>query len=667
MTTTTPQTQGFYRLETDDDVSDKTEFSLPDPAMVAATLMVEAVFQADPQLQALSRKSATALIVQVPDVAWAAPISQAWRSIALGDRDIGNGDIPRGNLLNRRRFSQPSHIAYVRDNEKRPKSSDMGESVAEALAQGRSVIGIASQPDRDLPSALIAASDKTVEVPPITPDQLEQLFVALTGSAPTKAISPDIAFRVLPDDLRLTCRAGEDADTAINRLKRLLDGRRKKPSLTLECLHGMDEATTWGWGLAGDLTEYRLGRLAWSEIDRGVLLAGPPGTGKTTFARALAGSCDVPLIAASLAAWQAAGHLGDLLAAMRKTFDSARNCAPCILLIDELDSAGDRSASSGHNKDYHVQVINGLLEQLDGTTGREGVVIVGATNYPQNIDPAITRSGRLDKLIMIPRPNEEALSRILRHHLRDDLIDQNLNSTANLALGGTGADCERWVRGARRSARQERREMVLADLVAEVRGRSPTISDADRLRCAVHEAGHALVAVLQNLLCLRQVTIRQTQATGGGVFIDGEGMTLATLSDIDQMLTRLLAGRAAEEIILGEASSGAGGGQESDLAKATMLCTAAITSLGLIGADHLIWQGQPTAENIDLLLARRPDIAKQVKTSMAEAYERSKVLLTAHRDTIQAIIDRLLEVEAMSGQEVRAIALVPPLPHLNEL
>ncbi|MCK3776664.1 ATP-binding protein [Ensifer sesbaniae] len=145
-------------------------------------------------------------------------------------------------------------------------------------------------------------------------------------------------------------------------------------------MYGYGGAKEWGLELAQDLIDWQRGRIDWSEVDTGIVLSGPPGVGKTQFAAALARQCSVPIIAASLARWQARGHLGDLLKAMRSDFDKAKESAPCILFCDELDSFGDRNSFSADNKDYSTQVVNGFLEHLDGLDGREGVVVIGATN-----------------------------------------------------------------------------------------------------------------------------------------------------------------------------------------------------------------------------------------------------------------------------------------------
>ncbi|MGW9946510.1 hypothetical protein J2W92_001847 [Rhizobium leguminosarum] len=205
----------------------------------------------------------------------------------------------------------------------------------------------------------------------------------------------------------------------------------------VETLSGYGGARDWALGLKADVADYLSGDLAWSAMSTRLLLSGPPGTGKTTFARALCNSMQMPLVVTSVSTWLQVGYLGDVLERMHETFAEARAQAPCILFIDEIDGIGSRVSVTRPYADYWNACVNKLLEMLDGAIKSEGVIVVGATNRPDQIDEAIRRSGRLETHIEIPRPDIAALTGILAHHLGSDLEAVSAELSPNVSGGAT--------------------------------------------------------------------------------------------------------------------------------------------------------------------------------------------------------------------------------------
>lgn len=316
---------------------------------------------------------------------------------------------------------------------------------------------------------------------------------------------------------------------------------------------------------------------------------------------------------------------------------------------------GNRAKFTDH-QDYNIQVVNALLEELDGIGGREGVVVVGACNHPDRLDPALTRSGRLDRTIRLQLPDRSALAAILRDHLSTDLDGVDLAMAAALALGGTGADCERWVRGARRRARHGNRDIAIDDLIAEIRGaHRPRTPELDR-RCAVHEAGHALVIAIERPSALIRASIRGTATTGGGVTASLENAGPMTRAEVAATLRQLLAGRAAEEVLFRDVSAGAGGDHTSDLARATALARSALCSFGLDEGEHgLLWLGLPSPDTIGSMLALKPDLADRVSKMLTDAYAEAKTLVEQHRHEVEDIANALIDRETIGGDEIEAM------------
>ncbi|GAC1046065.1 AAA family ATPase [Rhizobium sp. No.120] len=433
--------------------------------------------------------------------------------------------------------------------------------------------------------------------------------------------------------------------------------RPENAKTRLEHLAGYGEAKVWGMQLAEDLRLWQQGEIEWRDVDRGVVLCGPPGCGKTTYALALANSCRVNFISESAAAWQAKGHLGDMLKAMRGAFKRAQDERPAILFLDEFDSFGDRRTNQNDpHHDYKRQVINGLLECLDPAGGREGVVVVAATNDADRIDPALLRPGRLEKVVEIPLPDEEARRAIIEYHLPGHELG-DLTEFVRQSEGWTGADIEKLARDARRLARKSGRAVIRATDVTDAMPPSVPFTEEERFRLAVHEIGHAVVGHVLRPEALVKVWIRSGKSSKAAYGNLGETQFqnlipyMGKACHFRDQIAILLAGMAAERVILGDHSTGAGGDAKGDLGLANDTATMMERSLGF-GDDLLMdmGYGQRPWENM-----RRQDrqlqgtVRQRLDTELARATE----ILAERRVQVEALARLLSERQELSAAEIR--------------
>jgi len=349
-----------------------------------------------------------------------------------------------------------------------------------------------------VPQEAILGADVIVDILPISFRDVRAACHVVLGMK----LSEEEAQRILEfplDQVWAALRRGRPVSEVIRRLSEVVVQQDlpapKKPERAvppLSEMHGYGDAKEWGISLARDISDWRNGHIAWDDIDKGVVLSGPPGVGKSIYAKAVAKECEVSLIATSLGQWQSRGHLGDLLRAMRADFAAAKDAAPAILFIDEIDSIGNREKFTHDHKDYSVQVVNAFLECLDGLDSREGVVVVGATNNITRIDPAVLRAGRLDQHIEIPLPDGASRVAILSQHIDGIITIEGLQPLRAATVGMTGADLAKVARDARRLARREKRALTVDDLRAAL----PEVIKIEgdyRRSIAVHEAGHTVV------------------------------------------------------------------------------------------------------------------------------------------------------------------------------
>jgi cell division protease FtsH len=339
---------------------------------------------------------------------------------------------------------------------------------------------------------------------------------------------------------------------------------------------------------------------------------------------------------------------------MRQTFSEARSKAPCILSLDEIDSFPNRATISHKFSEWEIQVVNGLLAEIDGIEGRDGVILVAACNFPKKLDPALTRSGRLDRHFHVGLPDRAALARILREHLGKDLAAEDLRGAALAAVGASGADCESIVRTARRRARDGKREIMLADLLHAIDG-DDTRTPEDQWISAVHEAGHVVATCVLRPGGLGMVSLRENDGSGGRTYSRAAKSAFVRSSDLKERLAMLLAGRAAEHEVFGIPSSGAGGMSTSDLARATNLVAVSIASFGLDEVGGMAWRGNPDIDGTPDFLAANPLLAERVDEVLADAYVAARDLVCPRIVAVRAVASALLERRVLDGAEAEAI------------
>lgn len=517
----------------------------------------------------------------------------------------------------------------------------------------------------DVPPKVKTLADIT-EV--IAPPKLEHYLAAAKAielDDMTKAHAKFLAEQPL-SSIKLAFRHGRPLINSIRRLKKqaLLEAKpvADKPqtsTLTLDKSHGYGPAKVWGEQLADDITAWQNGEIEWDDVDRGLLIYGPPGCGKSTYAKALAETCGIKLVIASAARWQAKGHLGDYLKAMRASFAEASAKSPAILFIDEFDSMGSRDiATNGDNVDYKRQSINALLECLDPVEGREGVVVIGATNDLNAIDSALLRPGRLEHAIQIPLPDRKARVAILKQHLADQEISGELTKFASFSRGWSGADIMKIARDARRLARRTNSQLS-EDLLIEVMPARRALKPVELRRLAVHEAGHAILCVLLSTDILQYVFIEPfvtqekiSRALGASASVPIDNI-IRTASWYEDRIAMMLGGIAAENIIYGNHSDGAGGVAVSDLAVASDLATIMEKHFGF-GESLTVDMG---SGNRPLESLRISDAYLRVKIDrrLKDQLDRATSMLIKQRTTLERLVDLLVTRTKVDGDEVRML------------
>lgn len=389
--------------------------------------------------------------------------------------------------------------------------------------------------------------------------------------------------------------------------------------------------------------------------NRGVLLYGPPGTGKTLLAKALAGECGVSFIACSGADFSSKFY-GVGISTVKNLFQRARREGACILFIDEIDGVGRRSEADTPGVQEGNRIINQLLIEMDGFAEDTRVVVIGATNRPEQVDSALRREGRFDRKIGLRLPEVRQREELLKLYSERLTVDQGLDfeQLARMSTGLSPAAIAATVnQAALIAARAEAKSVTMAHMaealdtahLGEANGK--TLTTDERHRTAIHEAGHAIMAKLRNSGTVEKVTILPRGDALGVTFVSqDESLHMRTKEELVNQIKVLLAGRCAEELLLGSCSSGA----SNDLERATQIITDMVTRLGFgVGLAVLTNEQRQSRETLDY-----------INTQLNTYYKDTVVLLKKNESALRAVVDELLAVETITGARIRELVEKPP-------
>ncbi|MCL6567222.1 MAG: ATP-dependent zinc metalloprotease FtsH [Acidobacteriia bacterium] len=457
---------------------------------------------------------------------------------------------------------------------------------------------------------------------------------------------------------------------------RLLTPQQKKA--TFKDVAGIDEAKEELQEIIEFLRDPQKFQRLGGRIPKGVLLVGPPGTGKTLLARAIAGEANVPFFSISGSDFVEM-FVGVGASRVRDLFEQGKKNAPCIIFIDEIDAVGrHRGAGLGGGHDEREQTLNALLVEMDGFESNEGVILIAATNRPDVLDPALLRPGRFDRRIVVPRPDLKGREEILRVHTRKVPLaeDVDLSLIARGTPGFSGADLANLVNEAALwAARQNRKVVTQADfemakdkVLMGVERKSMILSDEEKRNTAYHEAGHALVAaMIPEADPLHKVTIiPRGMALGITMQLPIDDKHTYTKDFLEAQLAVLMGGRAAEEIVLGKLTTGAGNDIErvTDLAR-QMVCEWGMSELGPLTfgkKEEAIFLGREIAQHRDYSEDTAIRIDQEVKKIVTAAYDRAREILRTNRSALDRIAQALLEREVLDANEIRLLIEGKPLP-----
>ena len=409
-----------------------------------------------------------------------------------------------------------------------------------------------------------------------------------------------------------------------------------------------------------------------AKIPRGVLLVGPPGTGKTLLARAVAGEANVPFYSISGSEFVEM-FVGVGAGRVRDMFKKAKQTAPCIIFIDEIDAVGrQRGTGVGGGHDEREQTLNQLLVEMDGFSGSEGIIILAATNRADVLDPALLRPGRFDRQIMVANPDKKARTEILKVHARNKKFapDVNFENVAQRTPGFSGAELSNVLNEAALLAVRAGHQLITLDDVDEAIDRviggpakkSRKYSEKERRLVAFHEAGHAIIGLtLEDANKVQKVTIiPRGQAGGYNLMTPKEETYFQTKSQLKASITGFMGGRVAEEVFFGDVTSGA----HNDIEQATRIARLMVTELGMsdlgpikyASGEDAVFLGRDYSSTSNTHSGQIAfEIDQQVRKIIDECYNECRLIITEQKDKLELIANALLEYETLNNEQIEAL------------